>query len=446
MQLIIDCLRSDYFKCIMVRKVLNTVRDSQYSLIQSICQEWKIEHLFKFNSSRLEIMCVNGNGFYGRGLDDVGRIKSFNSPSVCWIEEGNQIEANDLVVILTSLRSNETKVKTWFSFNPECDVSYTDFWLWQDWFMHTEELSFTWVRQIPVDDEVIEFKVRATHGTYRDNPYCDSQRKALYESYKNSKNNAYWYQTYTLGLWGYKRPGGEFWKCFEEDRDTRDFEDINSVYHIVADNNVNPYCAIQIWQIDVPNKRLLQVDELPCEHPYNTATKAAGRAVQWLNRKGYTDKLFIYGDPSANAKSTTDDEGRSFFDKFIGVFKTAGFEYVNRVGKSAPSVSQSGSFINEIFEIEYGGWSIWVHKRCRKSIEDYNMAVEDMDGKILKKRVTNKETGASYEKYGHYSDDLRYFATTILQNLYVQYLTRRNGVPASGGISTVKRKDNMGVG
>lgn len=443
MQLICECLRADKFRCLLIRKVLNTVRDSQYSLIESICEEWKIKHLFRFNSSRLEITCVNGNGFFGRGLDDVGRIKSFNDPTTCWIEEGNQIEANDLVVILTSLRSNDVTVKTWFSFNPECDVSYTDFWLWQEWFMHTEHLSFTWTRTVMTDDGPVDLKVRATHATYKTNPYCSPQRKALYESYKNSKNNAYWYQTYTLGLWGYRRPGGEFWKCFEEDQHTDALKEIDSVFHISIDNNVNPYIACSIWQIDVANKKLLQIHEVPCEHPYNTAAKAAGKVIDWLDKVGYNDTVYIYGDPSANARSTTDDEGRSFFDKFIGVFKKEGFNYVNRVGRSAPSVSQSGAFINEIFESNYGGWSITIDKSCRKTIEDLNMTVEDIDGKILKKRVTNKETGVSYEKYGHYSDVTRYFITTALSTLYTQYLTRRFGFPKHGGLAQAPRTSTI---
>ena len=437
-QLVLQCMGSEYFRCLLVKKELYTIRGSQYQTIKDVIDEWKLGSLFKFNGSLLEIQCINGNGFFGKGLDDAGKVKSFANPSHCWIEEGNQISAEDFVIIQTSLRTNTGRVKIWFSFNPECDVSYTDFWLWQEWFSHTEDLSFKWVRTIDTPRGPIDLKIRATHGTYQDNPFCTDERMALYESYKTSKNNAYWYQTYTLGLWGYRRPGGEFWKCFEEYKHTSDIKLLNSTIHVVADNNVNPYCAIGIWQVDVENKRLLQIDELPCEHPYNTASKAGAKIVTWLERHGYNDTVYIYGDPSANAKSTTDDEGRSFFDKFIGTIRTK-YKTVNRVGASAPSVSQSGAFINEIFEVEFGGWSISIDKKCRKSIEDYNMAVEDMDGKILKKRVTNKETGASYEKYGHYSDDMRYIITTLLPNLYKAFLTRRNGTPQPGGLKTVQR-------
>lgn len=445
-QVIMACLQTKGYKCLLIRKVLNTVRDSQYSLIQSVIEEWGLGRYFKFNSSRLEIICLlNGSGFYGRGLDEVGRIKSFNNPSACWIEEGNQITAEDFVVILTSLRSNNVRVKTWFSFNPECSVNYTDFWLYQEWFEHTDQLSFKYVKTVtvPEEDEKIEFRVRATHSTYRDNPYCPPQRKALYESYAGSKNNSYWYQTYTLGLWGYRRTGDEFWKCFDEFKHTGEVKPISSTYHIVLDNNVNPYIAVQIWQIDVESQRLLQVGEIPCESPNNTAAKAAGKVIQYLEKVGYNDTVFIYGDPSANAKSTTDDEGRSFFDKFIGVMAANKWVLSKRVGNSAPSVSQSGAFINEIMEAEYGGWQIMIDKSCRKSIEDYNMVKEDIEGQMLKKKTQNKETGVSFEKYGHMSDCMRYFITKVLGKLYKIYMTRRIGVPRAGGVSSVSRVDSV---
>ncbi len=445
MQLIVECLKPKVFRCLLIRKVLNTIRDSQYSLIQSIIAEWGLTHLFRFNSSRLEIMCVNGNGFFGRGLDDVGRIKSFNNPSHSWCEEGSQMEREDFVVILTSMRNNFTDVKTFFTFNPECEMSYIDFWLYQDYFMHTEDYNFTWVKKIEFDGKIVEYKIRATHTTYKDNPYCTPQRQALLEGYKNSKNNEYWYTVYTCGEWGYRRPGGTFYKCFETDKHTLDFDLIPNLkqrgftYHVVCDNNVTPYVSVQIWVIDAKGKALLQIDELPCTHPDNTAAKAAKRFVQYLERDNYNDTIYVYGDPSANARSTTDDEGRSFFDKFIGVIQDSGYNYVNRVGKSAPSVSQSGAFINEIFETNYLGWKIYVNKTCRKSIEDMNMCVESMDGGILKKRITDKDTGISYEKYGHFVDCSRYFITTVLKEEYSQFLQRRRGLPNPGGTAKVQR-------
>lgn len=424
-QLIELCLSESTFQCLLIRKVLNTVRDSQFNLLKSIIAEWGLDRLFRINDSRLEIHCRNGNSFYGRGLDDVGRIKSFNNPSHCWMEEGNQITNEDFVIILTSLRSNFAQVKTFFTFNPECEGNYTDFWLWQEWFAHTTDLSWLWNKEVETPDSVVTFSARATHTTYHDNKYCSSQRKAIYESYKNSKNNAYWYQTYTLGLWGFRRTGGAFWKCFDEAIHVRDLEHLqDSTYHVVIDNNVSPYIAIQLWQIDLPNKTLMQVDELPCSHPNNSAKKSASITAGWLKDHQYKLYVYIYGDPSANARSTNDDNGLSFFDKAKAEIIEHGFQIEDRVQRSAPSIAMSGSFINDIFEKNYDGWTILINTTCRVSIEDYMMTKEASDGTMVKKRITDKQTGISYEKYGHFSDNLRYFCTTVLADEYEEYQQR----------------------
>lgn len=442
MQLLISCMVLPYFKCMIIRKVLNSVRESQFSLLKTLIEEWQLEQLFAINESRMEIIFIpNGNGFYGRGLDKADKIKSFNNPSHCWIEEGNQISKDDFVVILTSLRANQ-RVQTFFSFNPECEVNYTEFWLYDEWFSHTTDLSWKWKKSVETTYEVwarfpdrvyqkdgkywVDQEVRCTHTTYHNNPFASPERIALYESYKGSKNNAYWYQTYTLGLWGYRRTGGEFWKCFDESKHTttRTYEPGRAI-HIVADNNVNPYIALQLWQIFPERKTMRQISELPCRHPENTASKAAKEAAKYLERMDYQDVLFVYGDPSANAKSTTDDTGRSFFDKFIGQLQLLGVKVVNRVKKSAPEVAISGAFVNEIWESNYAGWTIEINASCRVSIEDYIMAKEDMEGKILKKRIKDEDTEVTFERYGHFSDDLRYLATTILETDFNIYKQRR---------------------
>lgn len=435
MQLIIECMKPGYFKCLMIRKILKTVRDSQYSLIKSIIEKWGLTNQFSINETRLEIIYKKtGNGFYGRGLDNVAGIKSFNDPSHCWIEEGNQISNEDFVVILTSLRCNFQQVKTWFSFNPECDENYTDFWLYKEYFEHTTKLSWNWTKMIevpneddPANPDMVPIRIRATHSTYKNNPYCPATRKALYESYKLSKNNAYWYQTYTLGLWGYRKTGGAFWKCFEEEKHATTKAMYNKLLpvHLTLDNNVTPYITIGIWQVNQITRQIYQVDELPCESPDNTAAKAAKRTIKWLEKQEHEGGIFIYGDPSANAKSTEDDEGRSFFDKFLGVFTKSGIGFVNRVGKSAPGVSISADFINEIYESNYGGWSIGINTKCRKAIEDYVMTKEDENGNVLKKREKNKETGQTFERYGHFSDSKRYFLVKLLPQDFAIYSQRR---------------------
>jgi phage terminase large subunit len=184
------------------------------------------------------------------------------------------------------------------------------------------------------------------------------------------------------------------------------------------------YIALQVWQMNLQEKFIDQVHEFACEHPDNTATKAARVFASYLHRIEYVLPVHLHGDPSANARSTTDDEGRSFFEKLKAELKANGIKVVDKVSRSAPSVALSGAFINEIYESNYEGWTIRINRSCRKSIEDYNMAKEANDGTILKKRITDKESKISFEKYGHMSDDKRYFITDVLPDSFRRYVSR----------------------
>lgn len=434
-ELIRACLREPYFRCLLTRKVFNTIKDSQWQLLKDVVEEWNLDRFFTFTVNPLGIRCVNGNTFLCRGLDNPGRVKSVNNPSHCWVEEGNQIDNDDWVILLTTLRRNDGNVKTWFSFNPECD-NYLEFWLYNEYFSHTTEQSFIDKRSIEANGEIINYTIRATHTTYRDNPYCAAQRIALYEGYKNSKNNKYYYDVYTLGRWGLRKRGGEFWKCFEEAKHVHKLAITNepdyraafeeNVIHVVVDNNVSPYIAVQFWQVNAQNKKLDQVGELCCEHPNNRASKAAKKVVEWLKNKNYRLKvIWLYGDPSANAESTNDDSGKSFFDKFKDALYKEGIQPIDKVKKSAPRVAISAEFVNEIWESNYGGWDIRIDSGCRVSILDYNVVQEDVDGTMLKKKVKDPETERTYEPHGHFSDNLRYFITSILPDVFDRFAASR---------------------
>ncbi len=75
-KLIVDCLKNRYFRCIMVKKTYESIKDSQFQTIKDLVYKWKLEDLFTFNKSPLEITCVNGNTFIARGCDMPERLKS----------------------------------------------------------------------------------------------------------------------------------------------------------------------------------------------------------------------------------------------------------------------------------------------------------------------------------------------------------------------------------
>lgn len=211
-QLVVDCLRSGYFRCVLVRKIFNTIKESQWQLIKDVVEEWGLEHLFTFSIAPLEIRCVNGNKFICRGMDEPGKLKSISNPSHCWAEEMNQLELSDFVVIMTSLRYNQGRVKVWCSFNPECDGDYNDFWLYKTFFNRSERnFQSEWVIETPKGP--VSFKYQSTWTTYKDNKFCKPERMAFLEQL--AILDPYYYIVFTQGLWGNRKVDDPFCYCYD---------------------------------------------------------------------------------------------------------------------------------------------------------------------------------------------------------------------------------------
>lgn len=246
-QLVLDCMRLSYFRCVLARKVFNTIKESQWQLIKDVVDEWGLQDLFSFKVAPLEITCKNGNKFICRGMDEPGKMKSISNPSHCWAEEMNQMDQDDFVVIMTSLRYNAGRVKVWASFNPECDGDFHDFWLYKTFFEgHPYSFTSTWDITVPVKPEPIQvtYTYQATHTTYHDNKYCKPERAAFLEQLQII--DPYYYLVFTKGLWGNRKVEDPF--CHRFDRATHTGAvSFNPLWETAAsfDFNVNPItCGI----------------------------------------------------------------------------------------------------------------------------------------------------------------------------------------------------------
>lgn len=225
--------------------------------------------------------------------------------------------------------------------------------------------------------------------------------------------------------------GGEFWKSFDTTRHVKSLEIAEGPLHITLDDNVNPYVTIAMWQVS--GKLIRQVAELPCTTPDNNAPRAAAKLVSWLEKRRFDDVVYLYGDPSADARSTVDENSASFFDKFIEILRRAGFKVVIRVSRSAPQVAMSAAFINEIYADEWDGYSIEISDACPVSIEDYYTVKEEKDGTMQKLKRKDMTTGVTYEPHGHFSDAKRYFITQLLSDDFNRWKSRQR----RGGIIAV---------
>ena len=261
-RLVLRCLESDYFRYILVRKGANTIKDSQFQTIKDVVYEWGLESLFVFNVSPLEIRCVNGNKFIARGLDEPAKLKSISNPSGAWVEEGNQITEEDFIFLISSLRSNQGRIKLDFTFNPECDTpDYTDFWIYKNFFSHTTEKSFTNTKQYSAGGKSFELTYRATHTTYHDNPFITAQRTAIHESF--AETNYYWYNVFTLGLWGNKLNESPWAFAFDRKKHVKPGLQVDHTLPLIIsfDFNRNPISCVVV-QHDRPHNTLRALESI----------------------------------------------------------------------------------------------------------------------------------------------------------------------------------------
>ena len=296
---IIDCLLKPYFRCILIKKTFNSIKDSQWQLIKDICEEWNIERLFDFKTSPLEIRCkANGNRFICRGMDDPAKIKSISEPSDAWIEEGNQLMLEDWIYIITTLRSNRGPVGIEMSFNTETKGDYEDFWLYKEYFNHTTEKSFTHVKTISFGNEKIDIKYIAIHTTYRDNPYVSTERKAYHEGLQTM--NYYWYKVFTLGEWGNEENNSPWLFAFNRQKHvshTEIFAKRSEILYLSWDFNRNPtVCTVIQWDQVKQIVYIIEVIKVP-----NIGTEGICEIV----KQKYSGFLYVVtGDYSGDTASS----------------------------------------------------------------------------------------------------------------------------------------------
>lgn len=200
-KLLLDCMQSDYFRCILIKKTHESIKDSQWQMLKDVAETWGVSHLFDFNSNPLEIRCTNGNKFISRGCDKVGKLKSITNPSHAWYEEGNQLTLDDFTTVSTTLRNEHVRVQQWFSFNPECEGDYENFWLYKSYFVGVPYNQIVYkTTTYNIDGENISLKYSSTHTDYRVNKYVKPERKAMIEAM--ALIDPYKYGVYAKGHWG----------------------------------------------------------------------------------------------------------------------------------------------------------------------------------------------------------------------------------------------------
>ena len=88
----------------LVRKVFDTIRESQYREIKDVVSGWGLSNRFDYQVSPLSIHNSAGSEFICKGLDKNEKIKSLASVDVVWIEEATELTHDDWINLSLSIR------------------------------------------------------------------------------------------------------------------------------------------------------------------------------------------------------------------------------------------------------------------------------------------------------------------------------------------------------
>lgn len=261
--------------------------------------------------------------------------------------------------------------------------------------------------------------IPATLASNPNQKFREAYKKTLEEN-----TSAYDRERLLKGNWDAQvKTGAEYLKSFDRDFHVKRgvLYDPDLPLHLSFDENVNPHITCGVWQIKPPGKdqvrecrQIAEVCPLP---PQNTRANAC-RMIEKLF-PAHKAGVLIYGDATSQKGETGKEYGENFFTDI-----RAGLKKYNpgmRVPSKNPPVVAKGGFLDMILEKEYRQIRIVIDETCEISINDYAYALEDAEGGISKKKITNPDTKVQYEEHGHSIDQLSYFICQAFAGDFAYY-------------------------
>lgn len=163
-------------KVLIIRKTLNSQKDSCWRLILEQLEQWQIRKFCKVRLTDFAIELPGGSVLLFKGLDDSERIKSIVGITDIWIEEATELTEEDFDQLDLRLRARASDLQMFVSFNPISKVNY----VYRKWFART-----------PGDDTLI------VKTTYKDNRFLPEEYIRSLE--KRIDTNPTYYRIYALG-------------------------------------------------------------------------------------------------------------------------------------------------------------------------------------------------------------------------------------------------------
>lgn len=347
-------------KCLVVRKVSNTLRESIFALFKSVLGDWQLYDQCKVNKTDMTIELPNGSSFIFKGIDDPEKIKSIANIDDIVVEECTEVDEFDFDQLDLRLRSQNGLLQVHCMFNP---VSKSN-WVYKRWFKKGYDKTDTVV----------------LHTTYKDNDFLpQSYVDALL---KMNETNPVYFRIYALGEFAtLDKLVYTNWK--EEFFDYREIiktnKNIKAIFGLDFGYTNDPTAFIAAL-IDEVDKNIWIFDEFQ---------------LKGLTNKDIAEKITSMG---YRKEVITCDSAEP---KSIDELKLNGLDRVR------PAIKGKDSILNGIQAIQQ--YTVYILPSCTDIIEEFKNYT------WIKDKATGEYINKPIDKYNHGLDAFRYAVNTELK-------------------------------
>jgi phage terminase large subunit len=351
-KMILKYLKYPNRKCLVIRKVGNTLRDSVFALFKSVLADWQIYDKCDVRETLLTIDLPNGSQFIFKGLDDEEKIKSIANIDDIIVEECTELTLDEFSQLNLRLRSKNLYNQIHCMFNP---VSKSN-WVYRMWF----------------EEGFNEKTTIIVHTTFKDNKFLPQDYiDALLEM---EKTNPTKFKIYALGEFAtLDKLIFNNWKeeCFDYRDILKENKNITAVFGMDFGYTNDPTAFVCVL-IDRVDKKLYIYDEF--QQKGLTNDEIAKKIIEM----GYQKEIIICD--SAEPKS-------------IEELQRNGLTRVKAATKGKDSILNGIQYLQQ-FEIV-------IHPDCTHIIEEFKNYTwqKDRDGIYINKPI---------DRYNHGMDALRY--------------------------------------
>ncbi len=195
--------------------------------------------------------------------------------------------------------------------------------------------------------------------------------------------------------------------------------------HVAIDINAIPYLSATAIQIEFTEENVLinVVGEMAMREPRNSMSFLADEIEERFTGKCHG--FYFYGDPGGLNRQNITNQFKNEYNVIEQMLAHRMNGDSMRIPRNYPPTVASRSIVDAAFSGALG-FVISVDDSCKEFISDLEFCKQDPNGKLLKPKSKDPNSGVMCEMRGHHIDGFRYFFYEVFsQNQFFHYTPKK---------------------